>query len=121
MRALAVASHVNDLQWWGLLRSSPGTGAAIVVPLGLTLLTSAFPAGLRGSVVGIWGRIAGLAVAAGTLIGGACRARPRTGRCLAQHGQAGQRGRHRQSAQQAVGGDGGDGGGQRRPAGACKS
>ena len=48
----------------GLLRSSPGTGAAIV-PLGLTLLAAAFPAGRRGSVVGIWGGIAGLAVAAG--------------------------------------------------------
>jgi hypothetical protein len=29
----------------GLLRSSPGTGTAIVVPLGLTLLAAAFPAG----------------------------------------------------------------------------
>ena len=41
------------------------TGAAIVVPLGLTLLASAFPAGRRGGVVGIWGGIADLAVAAG--------------------------------------------------------
>jgi hypothetical protein len=49
----------------GLLTSSPGTGAAVVVPLGLTLLPAAFPAGRRGSVVGIWDGIAGLAVAAG--------------------------------------------------------
>jgi hypothetical protein len=34
-------------------------------PFGLTLLTSAFPAGRQGSVVGIWGSIVGLAVAAG--------------------------------------------------------
>jgi hypothetical protein len=38
---------------WELLRSSPGTGVAIVVPVGLTLLAAAFPAGRRGSVVGI--------------------------------------------------------------------
>jgi hypothetical protein len=41
----------DDLQCWGLLRSSPGTGAAIVVPLGLTLLTGAFPASWRGSAL----------------------------------------------------------------------
>jgi EmrB/QacA subfamily drug resistance transporter len=52
-------------------RAVQGTGAAIVMPLGLTLLTSAFPAQKRGAVVGIWGGIAGLAVACGPLIGGA--------------------------------------------------
>ena len=40
------------------------------MPLSLTILTSAFPAEKRGAVVGIWGGIAGLAVAAGPLIGG---------------------------------------------------
>jgi EmrB/QacA subfamily drug resistance transporter len=35
------------------------------------LLTSAFPAERRGAVVGIWGGVAGLAVACGPLIGGA--------------------------------------------------
>jgi hypothetical protein len=34
----------------GLLRSSPGTGTAIVVPLGLTLLAAAFPAGGAASL-----------------------------------------------------------------------
>jgi EmrB/QacA subfamily drug resistance transporter len=48
-----------------------GMGAAIVMPLSLTLLTSAFPADKRGAIVGIWGGIAGLAVASGPLIGGA--------------------------------------------------
>ena len=51
-------------------RAVQGIGAAGVVPLGLTLLTSAFPPERRGSVVGIWGGIAGLGVAAGPLIGG---------------------------------------------------
>lgn len=52
-------------------RAVQGLGAAAVVPLGLTLLTSAFPPDRRGSVVGIWGGIAGLGVATGPLIGGA--------------------------------------------------
>jgi EmrB/QacA subfamily drug resistance transporter len=52
-------------------RAVQGVGAAVIVPLGLTLLTSAFPAERRGAVVGIWGGIAGLGVAAGPLVGGA--------------------------------------------------
>ena len=52
-------------------RAVQGLGAAIVMPLGLTLLTSAFPAARRGTIVGIWGGIAGLAVASGPLVGGA--------------------------------------------------
>ncbi|HEV3366667.1 MAG TPA: MFS transporter, partial [Acidimicrobiales bacterium] len=52
-------------------RAVQGMGAAIVMPLGLTLLTTAFPPERRGAVVGIWGGIAGLAVASGPLIGGA--------------------------------------------------
>lgn len=51
-------------------RAVQGLGAAIVMPLGLTLLTSAFPVERRGAVVGIWGGIAGLGVASGPLIGG---------------------------------------------------
>src|SRR6202035_2049615 len=52
-------------------RAVEGVGAAIIMPLGLTLLTSAFPAERRGAVIGIWGGVAGLAVAAGPLVGGA--------------------------------------------------
>ncbi len=52
-------------------RAVQGIGAAIVMPLSLTILTAAFPAERRGAVVGIWGGIAGLAVASGPLVGGA--------------------------------------------------
>jgi EmrB/QacA subfamily drug resistance transporter len=52
-------------------RAVQGLGAAVVTPLSLTILTSAFPASRRGQVIGIWGGIAGLAVAAGPVIGGA--------------------------------------------------
>jgi EmrB/QacA subfamily drug resistance transporter len=52
-------------------RAVEGIGAGIIMPLGLTLLTSAFPVERRGAVIGIWGGVAGLAVASGPLIGGA--------------------------------------------------
>jgi len=52
-------------------RAVQGVGAAIVTPLSLTILTSSFPAAKRGAVVGIWGGIAGLAIAGGPLVGGA--------------------------------------------------
>jgi EmrB/QacA subfamily drug resistance transporter len=52
-------------------RALQGLGAAIVTPLSLTLLTEAFPAQRRGAILGIWGGIAGLAIAAGPLVGGA--------------------------------------------------
>jgi EmrB/QacA subfamily drug resistance transporter len=52
-------------------RAVQGLGAAIVMPLSLTILTAAFPPEKRGAVVGIWGGIAGLAVACGPLVGGA--------------------------------------------------
>ena len=47
-----------------------GVGAAMIMPLSLTILTAAFPAERRGAIVGIWGGIAGLGVASGPLIGG---------------------------------------------------
>ena len=48
-----------------------GLGAAIVLPLSLTILTTAFPVQRRGMIVGIYGGLAGLAVALGPIIGGA--------------------------------------------------
>ncbi len=52
-------------------RTLQGVGAAIITPLSLTILTAAFPAARRGAIVGIWGGIGGLAIAAGPLVGGA--------------------------------------------------
>ena len=52
-------------------RAVQGLGGAAVLPLSLTILTTAFPARRRGAIVGIYGGLAGLAVALGPLVGGA--------------------------------------------------
>ncbi|MEU1284330.1 DHA2 family efflux MFS transporter permease subunit [Kitasatospora sp. NPDC005856] len=51
-------------------RALQGTGAAVMMPLTLTLLTTAVPAAKRGLAFGVWSGVGGLAVAAGPLIGG---------------------------------------------------
>src|ERR1700729_3503928 len=52
-------------------RTVQGLGGAILLPLSLTILTTAFPAERRGMIVGIYGGLAGLAGAMGPIIGGA--------------------------------------------------
>ncbi len=52
-------------------RTAQGLGAAILMPLSMTILTGAFPIEQRARVLGIYGGLAGLAVAGGPLIGGA--------------------------------------------------
>ena len=52
-------------------RAIQGAGAAIITPLTLTLLSAAVPVQKRGMALGIWGGVAGLAVATGPVVGGA--------------------------------------------------
>lgn len=65
--AAAMAPGINSLI---AARAVQGVGAAIMMPLTLTLLTAAVPAAKRGMAYGIWGAVNGLAVASGPLIGG---------------------------------------------------
>ncbi|MFE4635248.1 DHA2 family efflux MFS transporter permease subunit [Streptomyces sp. NPDC056773] len=65
--AAALSPGINELI---AARAVQGFGAAIMMPLSLTLLTVAAPAARRGTVLGIYGALTGLAVASGPLIGG---------------------------------------------------
>lgn len=65
--AAALAPGINTLI---AARAVQGVGAAIMMPLTLTLLIAAVPAAKRGAFLGIYGAITGLAVASGPLVGG---------------------------------------------------
>lgn len=68
--ASAAAALAPGIEALIAARAVQGVGAAIMMPLTLTLLTAAVPAAKRGMVYGIWGAVNGLAVASGPLIGG---------------------------------------------------
>jgi len=69
--ASAAAALAPDSGLLVAARAVQGAGAAIVTPLTLTLLASAFPAERRGIALGVWSGISGVAVAIGPLVGGA--------------------------------------------------
>ncbi|MFF9407310.1 MFS transporter [Streptomyces anandii] len=68
--ASALAAMAPGIDSLIAARAVQGVGAAVMMPLTLTLLTAAVPATKRGMAYGIWGAINGLAVASGPLIGG---------------------------------------------------
>lgn len=68
--ASAAAALAPGIEALIAARAVQGVGAAIMMPLTLTLLTAAVPVAKRGMVYGIWGAVNGLAVASGPLVGG---------------------------------------------------
>src|SRR5581483_10892789 len=69
--ASAVCAIAPDMAELVVARTVQGLGAAVVLPLSLTILTTAFPPERRGMIVGVYGGLAGLAVALGPIVGGA--------------------------------------------------
>jgi len=69
--ASAACALAPDASVLIVARAVQGLGGAAVLPLSLTILTNAFPLEKRGTIVGVYGGLAGLAVASGPLIGGA--------------------------------------------------
>ena len=67
----AAAALAPGIGWLVAARTVQGMGAAVLVPLTLTLLSAAVPPERRGLVLGAWGAVGGLAVAVGPLVGGA--------------------------------------------------
>ena len=69
--ASAAAALAPSAEALNLARATQGVGAAIVMPLTLTLLSAAVSPEKRGLALGAWGGIGGLAIAFGPLVGGA--------------------------------------------------
>ena len=74
--ALFMAASVGCALSTGILtliaaRAAQGAGAALVMPLGMALLSTAFPREERARALGIFSGVVGIAVLAGPAIGGA--------------------------------------------------
>src|SRR5499427_4627693 len=67
----AAAALAPGIGWLVAARAIQGVGAAILIPLTLTLLSAAVPPARRGLALGAWGAVGGLAIAVGPLVGGA--------------------------------------------------
>lgn len=65
------AALAPTIELLNVARAVQGLGAAIVMPLTLTLLSAAVSPERRGLALGFWGGIGGLAVAFGPVVGGA--------------------------------------------------
>lgn len=69
--ASAACALSPGVGWLIAARAIQGCGAALVMPLALTLLSAAFPPEQRGRALGAFSGAAGLAVLAGPVVGGA--------------------------------------------------
>jgi EmrB/QacA subfamily drug resistance transporter len=68
----SVASAVSpSVGWLIAARAVQGVAAAFMMSLGLALLSAAFPPERRGTAIGLFSAVTGLAVASGPLVGGA--------------------------------------------------
>ena len=69
--ASALSALAPSVGWLIAARALQGAGAALVLALGLALLSAAFPPERRGAAIGLFSAVTGIAVAMGPLVGGA--------------------------------------------------
>jgi EmrB/QacA subfamily drug resistance transporter len=69
--AVAACALAPDVGLLIAARAVQGAGAALVLTLGLALLSAAFPPERRGTAIGLFSAVTGIAVASGPLVGGA--------------------------------------------------
>jgi EmrB/QacA subfamily drug resistance transporter len=69
--ASAACALAPTIGWLIAARAVQGVGAALIMTLALALVSAAFPPEKRGSALGVFFALTGLAVASGPLIGGA--------------------------------------------------
>ncbi len=69
--ASAGAAFVNTIEQLIVARAIQGVGAALIMPLTLSLISAAFPPAERGRALGIWGAVSVSSIALGPVVGGA--------------------------------------------------
>jgi EmrB/QacA subfamily drug resistance transporter len=69
--ASAACALAPEVGWLVAARAVQGAGAALVLTLGLALLSAAFPPEKRGTAIGLFSAVTGISVAMGPLVGGA--------------------------------------------------
>jgi EmrB/QacA subfamily drug resistance transporter len=69
--ASAACALAPEVGWLVAARAVQGAGAAMVLTLGLALLSAAFPPEKRGTAIGLFSAVTGISVAMGPLVGGA--------------------------------------------------
>ena len=69
--ASAACALSPDVGFLIAARAVQGAGAAFILPLALALLTAAFPPEKRGTAIGMFSAVTGIAVALGPIVGGA--------------------------------------------------
>jgi EmrB/QacA subfamily drug resistance transporter len=69
--ASAACALAPEVGWLVAARAVQGAGAAMVLTLGLALLSAAFPPEKRGAAIGLFSAVTGISVALGPLVGGA--------------------------------------------------
>jgi EmrB/QacA subfamily drug resistance transporter len=66
----ALAALVQNTEWLIIARAAQGVGAALIMPLSLSLISAAFPPEERGKALGIWSAVSVSGLAFGPIVGG---------------------------------------------------